>query len=315
MGAEFRSQYYNKACPYCGESISVGAACGWDAPWGQRKVVHAECVGKWREIHVPTWTPTADQEAIRQWFHTHRKQPKTSSLIVEANPGSGKTATLKLLITEYAAECLQQRRTFPRTPVLLMAFDNEIVNALRKAIQLPGFCDISTFHSFGARLIPWKTVRLKDPITGEFLSPEYKIDVLFKTELHPGWKKWSPKQREDGYRRLYKYKKLIEMCQAHLLTPNTFMASLQDIADRYEVSLPEQQKEPDFYQELHRLFELDIKHQEMVSFSNMLYFPFFFGVPFPSYEWVGIDEGQDQSPIRQWFVKRLQEEAWQTSLS
>lgn len=315
MGAPFKSQYYNKACPYCGEPIPVGAMCSMDFPWGQKKVVHSSCAGKWQQIDVPTWTPVPDQHRIWQWFDARNQQRQEGRAVIKANPGSGKTATLKLLATRYAKQCYDRKAKFLRPPMLIMAFDNEIVKALRQAIQLPGFCQISTFHSFGGSLITGKREQLFDPITKERLSPEYKLDVLFKTELHPKWRNWSEKQKEESYKRLYQYKAIISKLQAHLLTPNNYMESLQDIADMYDISLPDQQKHPDFYQELHRLFELNLKHEELVSYDDMIYFPFYFNLPFPAFQWVGVDEGQDQSPARQWMVWRLGEEKWQESLS
>ena len=43
----------------------------------------------------------------------------------------------------------------------------------------------------------------------------------------------------------------------------------------------------------------------VISFSDMLYLPLYFGMPMPQYDWVCVDEAQDSNPSRREMAKRM----------
>lgn len=207
------------------------------------------------------WSPmqTAIFTAIRE---------TSSSLLVEAVAGSGKTTT----IVEAVGLCP------PRARVLFLAFNKRIAEEL-KTRSVPA----STFHALGYSAL--RNAGFKPKVDG------FKCTEIFRrivaADLH------------EPYEEL---PRLISLLKNFGYGLPGVEFSPEELLANYDFSFPNDAKAFSFAK---RILEISNSDRKTIDFDDMLYLPALLDLPFAPFDVVFVDEAQDTNPLQYALLERI----------
>lgn len=217
--------------------------------------------------------PTAEQQAI----FASIPEDRTTSWIIEARAGSGKTSTMVALAPSLPAN------------TRFLAFNKAIATELSSS--LPREMPASTFHALGLSI-------LRDRI-GKF-----RVD---------GRKLFSH-AKELGLAPIAPYTKIVEMAKTSGLgLPNFPQIAELDawtwLIDTYDLEIPDGETEASFISKAQALMLRSLSDLKFIDFADMLYLPLHLQAKyrwaFDQYDLLVVDEAQDISPLRQALIEAL----------
>ncbi|CAM6053372.1 unnamed protein product [Sphagnum tenellum] len=236
-----------------------------------------------------------EQKAIAQFVDSG-----SGNLIVRARAGTGKTSLI--------LQCLP----LMRGSKAIFSYSNKIVGEIREKVSSAGHrgVDVSTFHSIGGRVL-------------RKLFPNSKLEG--NGTGRAGYKKFTRIANEleiPEYLRAF-VEKAMEMAMMQGVGIDGLMSAKDITAWQHLVShygidteiaddnviIQIRNRDELILEGLrfaHKALNLGKKiAHEVHSFNDMLWIPLILNAPFPSYDWVCVDEAQDSSPARREIAKRV----------
>ncbi len=217
--------------------------------------------------------------------------------VVEAVAGSGKTTTIVKALEfvsapmrgdAFAAAMGQETLAPPK--VLFVAFNKHIAEELQR--RVPKYVNACTLNSLG-----WGICRQN--------VPKVEMDVrkdenILRTHFPTG--------QEESRKIFYKIKgsvgKMVGLLKSLLMVGQ--VDSFDEIADKYDVNIPEGIDDPNFsFREATlKVLAQSVSTVRYMNFDDQIFMPIHHGWPITPYDWVFGDEAQDWSPVQIELVKR-----------
>lgn len=193
------------------------------------------------------------------------------NIIVLARSGSGKTSTL-----------LEALRYIPsRQSILLVAFNKRIALELQERAPQYNNLDISTLHSFGYKICK--------AAIGKKLKFDPEKDFKIACKLLEPDKKSS--KDKPNYEAIFELRRCVSLCKSLLVdTPS----KIDLLMDEFNIQMAGYDRDNFISKVIQTLGECK-KQINTISFDDMVWFPFIFGMDIPKYDWVVADEFQDVS--------------------
>ena len=213
-----------------------------------------------------SFTPSPRQQAI----FDHVVQPASSSLIVEAVAGSGKTTTLVELLKLLPAD----PDSILPPAVLFLAFNKLIAETL--AARCPKNVLCKTFHSLGLAALSASL-----PKRPQIEARKVPKIVFEMTE----------KDNPDVAAII----KLVSLAKGSLLLPDSSDSLWEDIIRHYDVQLEEPRQSLRIAK---RALEKSNNDLLQIDFDDMLYLAVLRRAPFQRYDYIMVDEAQDTNDIQ-----------------
>lgn len=225
--------------------------------------------------------------------------------VVEAVAGSGKTTTIvealkhlpkvgKLVTRRdvFGEDMPEPVHTYSDPNVLFVAFNKHIAEELQR--RVPRYVKAATLNSVG-----WGICRENSPrVTLDIRKDENILRTQFSTDF------------EDQRKMFYKLKnavcKMIGLLKALNITSDVIAQSqFYDIADKYDVTIPENLEGVDFKEVVIHSWLTSIHESKFMNFDDQIFMPVYNNWNMKKYDWVFGDEVQDWSPIQTELVRRL----------
>lgn len=223
------------------------------------------------------FVPSPFQEAIFGWFDN-----PTTPIIVNAVAGSGKTTTI-----------VEGFKRMPRNGDnrLFAAFNSSIVGELRN--RLPQSVDCNTFHSIGLSALKrnMPNVRRWDVEKGNLKYRQMARDMRIDRSLG------DPKTIQDTVLSLLNY--------AQVTGAGLTEESLTNVAERFGVELPAGFPVDVAADVVKGMLEEGLNQAEngLISFSDMLWIPYYRKFQPKQYEFIATDECQDMNKVQMWLIE------------
>lgn len=235
-----------------------------------------------------SFTPTAQHIAI---FTFVKGTPADQGyvLVIKARAGTGKTTTLCKGIVPLIDRSLA---------VGYFAFNNTAVADVKA--KMPDWVTMLTFNSFGFRA-------LNSHFRGYRKLDEDKTRILLEDNLS-----------EDDFR-IYSVTvvKLVKLAKSQGIVPSTFkggckplvedtLANWYALADRYGIDAPfDDDRLMDRAIEIARkTLHAGLMDLSLIDFDDQLYATWALNVPVPRFDWLLVDEAQDQNNVQRAIMKR-----------
>ena len=211
--------------------------------------------------------PSKYQEAIFDFVKNGQ-----GNAVIDAVAGSGKTSTIVR-----ALQLIPQGKR-----VIFIAFNRSIVQEL--TLKVPSYVEVKTMHAFGSGVVR--------AAYGRCNLNEDKVRNIAKT-LFPSWE--VDEDFEDGY--ISKVCRLVELAKMSLCRQEEQLFS---IAEHHGVELYGTEVENAW-----QTFKLSNADRKSIDFSDMIFFPAFYNLPAPQYDWVFVDECQDLNEAQQYILRSM----------
>lgn len=203
----------------------------------------------------------------------------STNILVGAKAGSGKTATLKMIVGN-----------IPRgKKILMIAFSKHIVNELKQ--KLPSGIDISTSHSLGMKVINTQ---------GRAKVNSYKFNDVLK-EYSKRWERGGSDyiaEYDERRERQEVIRKLTSVARVNLVTN---IEELNQLALKHGVNLWSTVAE-----DILNIIKILDRDKNQIDFNDMIRFPAISNhYQFPKYDFVLIDECQDLNKAQQILMQKV----------
>lgn len=215
--------------------------------------------------------PSLEQQTI----FSHVETKLSTSLLIHASAGSGKTTTI------VEAACRMPTSHMQR----FLAFNKSIAAELSE--RLPKTCEASTFHSLGVGAIRASGRKVK--VSGDKTRWIAKPLLTKKSELQTYM---------GAVCRLVGYAKNAGVGITAENTPSAWL----DLIARY--ALDHEGDDARLVEVARRAFELSLSSHE-IDFDDMLYWPVVFNLPFNRCSTVFVDEAQDTNVLQKEILRRM----------
>jgi DNA helicase-2/ATP-dependent DNA helicase PcrA len=292
-------------CNVCLESIQVGTLITWDYINHKRCVVHQDCKGKppvVKEVTRPNFPPTPEQQAFFDGLLLSIQAQNTDHFVIEALAGTGKTATIEYVICDLVLKNAFPDHTGPFA--LYLVFNRRNMEEARQRLPLQ-HCDVFTTHSLGYKVVR-ENFHIKNGRNG---NGNNKLKYLFQDNISAVEDLYEYDTNKNEKMEFRIMEKLIAKFKNHCLKPVDLEHDddghlLNSFCEKYDIQLPagDSFDRTKFLHNLIWLFQLSIEDTNRVDFDDMIYFCYYFDLDLPYYPILFIDECQDLSPLRQWFV-------------
>lgn len=217
--------------------------------------------------------PSKYQKAIYNAF-----QETNENINISAVAGSGKTTVL-LQLLKYIPDDKQ---------ALFVAFNNSIVDELKKRIGDRNNVEISTIHSYGWRSMLMRYGSRVKMNPNKVLA---KIEIVLKD--YP-----DIKAKKHGYY-FFIISKIIDLMRCNLISPN--VKDILDMTMYYDIDVSKFEAEFAI-----RVLELMNKDKSQFDFMDMIYQPIIDPyIRMRKYDYVFCDESQDFSAAQQAVIKKI----------
>lgn len=211
-----------------------------------------------------THTPSHYQQAIYDFIQNGK-----GNLIVKADAGTGKTYTIKTSINY-----------IPKNKsILVVAFSKAIEMELKK--EIPSYAQVSTFHSLGLKAI-----------YSAFGKTKIDTSKLFKITTS------IINENEKKY--ISPIMKMVSHLKNNLLPPTK--KSIETLAYHHNLDLPANFER--YVQLVRKVYEKSIDNTKTVDFDDMVCFPYLFNFSCKKYDFILIDECQDNAPAQNDLILR-----------
>lgn len=199
------------------------------------------------------------------------------NIIISAVAGSGKTTTL-----------VNGLKLIPKDKkIVFLAFNNAIVDTLKKRIEVADNITISTMHSLGWRHI-LKHFGGTKRITMDNNKCNSKIDFLLK-------KHNVDKKKRNYY--FYILNKAVDIARHSLATT---AEQIEELADRHDILLS-----PEEIAWTMLLLKQMREDTKKFDFTDMIHYPATHDIKMFKYDYVFVDESQDLSVAQQEIIKKI----------
>ena len=193
-------------------------------------------------------------------------------LLIKAVAGAGKTTTLVSICNQIP---LNQK-------VLVVCFNKHI--SLDLAKKVPSNCKVQTLNSLGYEIIRDNGLRPK--------IDSWKTSNIFK-EINP-------KLHKQYFGVM---NQVISLQKADYdgswIYPAVYMPTAEEIADKYDISLPKDRLP------YAAVFDASVTDNKIIDFDDQLFYPIFYNMGTPSYDWILVDEAQDLSIVQTTLLLKL----------
>jgi superfamily I DNA/RNA helicase len=206
----------------------------------------------------------------------------TSNMVINAVAGSGKSTTI-----------VNALRLIPdNMKVLFIAFNKDIVEALKQKVGEKDNVHITTYHSLGYSILLEKCKN--KPVLDEYKYRTYIRSTLDSFLVN--------EPNLMGYSELIAYKRNVEklvdygrfnLCQS--------VKEMEKIAEKYNINLLRNECE----------FAVDVlkwgkNNLDVIDYTDMVWIPYEldFKTIKHKYNWIFVDEAQDSSPVQQELFKK-----------
>lgn len=219
----------------------------------------------------------------------------------KATAGAGKTSMIEDIVfcLNFIANALKKRAP----QILALSFGKKIALELQARLNAPN-CKSSTLNSLGAGIL------FKNLKKFQFIDDnDTKCEMIAK-----GVVSFDRMNKEEEKRFLIvlpAIKRLVNLFRcygygAHLDFPT--VAELNQIADRYNIDLPEDHDMPfdEFVDLTFRVYDACINNLQIIDYGDQLFMPIRYDMPFPAYyDYVLVDETQDLNGIQTEMLRRV----------
>lgn len=236
-------------------------------------------------ITVPgvPFQPNEQQQALLRWARDEQ-----GSLNLVARAGTGKSTTLMLLV-KYLVSLFHPRRIYPR--IFMGAFNKAIASELAEKMGPIPAVEVSTMHALGFKLC-------KQIIQGKIEIDSHKVKGLAK-KIAPWDKKYAAALTDlVGYAKQAGFG--VSGCPGL-----KDKAAWTTIADHYDVwdELPDGISPERFFNDAYKIYNQSLNlctTEARIDFDDMILVPLLLGggVKPEWYDWVLVDEAQDQNQVR-----------------
>ena len=201
-------------------------------------------------------------------------QNDQGNAVVEAVAGSGKTTTI--------VEALNLLPKYTKT--LFVAFNKHIATELQK--RVPYNVEASTLNATGFRIFRerFRRCRIKETKTIDILW----FEVLQQSDRNIYYKIRGPVKQLVALFKAYEIKEPTQSDITYLTSHFDIMCE-EDNWENYAIETLRKSNEQTF----------------TIDFDDQLYLPLILDLPFPSYDYVFVDEAQDLSPVQISLVHKL----------
>lgn len=221
-----------------------------------------------------SFRPSTYQQAIVDHFVNHK-----DNILVGATAGSGKTTLIEWIVTKIQ----------PNKKVLLLAFNTKIANELKERIE---GIEIRTFHSFGLNIInnnQPKKATIDDSKVFNYLKKSH-LDLNASKE-----------EKSEFYKLAGYTVKLVSMVQSFAIKdPDNEI--LADLAIQLDLDLNGSAGQ--VYMWTLDALQYTRKINYIISFADMIDFPWYNNLKIQPYDYILIDESQDMNLAQMDIVKR-----------
>ena len=201
---------------------------------------------------------------------------ESSNLLVNASPGSGKTTVLCELWARSQSNA-----------ILDLAFNKNIVQELTRRLVPKRDSKIATYNSLGHQLCmkQWPKTKVNNNKVYKHIKP---LEHVF------------PQNKSSEY--VYSLKVLVGYLKnIHWPVLPIPVQDIQDIAIFYDLDVY-----PDIERHANRVLLASIQDTSCIDLSDQLLMPIYYGLRFPFYEQVMVDEVQDTNSIQKDMLLALQ---------
>lgn len=231
------------------------------------------------------FVPSKYQQALFTWIKEGQ-----GSAIVEAVAGSGKTTSVL-----QSLNMIDSKKS-----ILFLAFNKSIATELQE--RAPKYVNCMTMNSLGHKAVMKRFGYLQLETTKTKMIIERMIDASLMSV-------------NEGYSLGFVVTKLVAMAKAVGISPKISgkISLLEDnyttwenLMDHYDVEVGSSDTPIDQVKAMtlraidlaRTALDLSIKETKIIDFNDQLYLPVVYGLPFPQYDWVFVDEAQDISAIQ-----------------
>lgn len=170
----------------------------------------------------------------------------------------------------------------PKKKTLFVAFNKKIQLELDERIN-KSYITTRTIHSTGLATI-------KKAFGKVAMDPNKTLNIIEATLHEKGFKKFDKSKFDLAFSLL----QVVNLCKSSLVdTPS----KIDEILDNFNVDVFDMDRE-DFIKTICQVLRKCKEIKNVIDYSEMIWFPFIFGLPFEKYDRVFLDEGQDCSPAQ-----------------
>jgi DNA helicase-2/ATP-dependent DNA helicase PcrA len=200
------------------------------------------------------------------------------NIFKDINEGIGNTIILARAGASKTTVLVEGVKYIPKKKkALFVAFNTRIAEELDERIN-KSYITVKTIHSFGCRMIMNKFGKIKiDPLKTENLIK----NIL--TEM--GYKKFE----KEKYNILASLLKITNLCKGSLID---IPSKMDELIDRYDIETYDMDRD-EFVKTVCKILKACKASIDCIDFSDMIWFPFVYGLSCPTFDLVFIDECQD----------------------
>jgi len=195
-------------------------------------------------------------------------QNGTGNFVVIARAGSAKTSSL-----------VESIKYIPnkKAKVLCIAFNKSIAVELEERIN-KSYVEVRTLHSLGFSVI-------KKHFGKVAIDPNKSVSII-KGTFPPDYKCWEE---------IFLIDKAVSLCKGSMVDSPS---KIDELMDNFDIEPVDLERE-DFIKRVVRCLRLCKEKKDSVNFDDMIYLPVAYGMQFPRYDYVFIDEQQDLNLAQQ----------------
>lgn len=239
-------------------------------------------------VAMADFAPSPFQQAI---FDAAREGE--DNLVIEAVAGSGKSTTLLQLVSQVQGNGI------------IVSFNKAIATELGNKltrIRSDAFFTAQTVHSVGMQILKGNSGRLLEVGQHKLrLPPDLKVDGRKTGSIIFSLVREFNMSDEDKAETRQTLSSLVSLVRLHLLDPED-LKGLEELCIHH--SLPKPQAAP-YVADILKESMQQYRDYGIIDFDDMIYLPVRFGLPFPKYDWVLVDECQDLSKLQLQMALRL----------
>jgi superfamily I DNA/RNA helicase len=231
---------------------------------------------EYKPFTPPPYPPSTNQQAIFDFVPSNK-----DSLQIEAVAGSGKSTTIKWLMTQYEEVSLA------------LAFNNSIANDLKASV--PSWVTASTCHSSGYAQMKNKFMRVNLVQDKAFFIMRDLYPALYDADK-------SDSKKNEVYSRVKNTRRLISLIKMTLSNPASEQ-DLMNLVDTYTLDMDDLMM--DVFASVPHIMKSMLDQVNSVDFDDMMWMPIMLNLEMDKYPVVYVDECQDLNNLMTEYVKRL----------
>lgn len=223
----------------------------------------------------PTFTPSPYQSAIVDAINQ-----TSSSIIIDAVAGSGKTSTLQLIV----AAILDASRSY-----VVIAFNKSIATTLQER-GMNG----RTFHSLGFNAVRYALKAHNNGIDPQMDAQKVSriVDDTF------------PNREADGFSSALI--RLVSLAKNHIMRPTASDDDIISLIEHFDIEWDDETvNDAVMASHVRAILARNNDDTRTIDFDDQLYFVELFNLRLSTFDFVLVDESQDTNPLRRALIRRM----------